>query len=96
MRVQQASLDDLGAFTRLHEPSAHLLVVADGASGQLGARQAGKTAVEAIAQHIGEMVECNYNFAVELAWRPDQNVDRHRRPDARTWRTRLLDADVAG
>ena len=66
MRVQQTSLDDLSAFTRLQGASAYLLVVADGASGMLGARQASTTAVETIAQHIGEMIGCYYNFDVDM------------------------------
>jgi serine/threonine protein phosphatase PrpC len=66
MRVQQASLDDLSAFTRLHEASAYLLVVADGASGMMGARQASTTAVETIAQHIGEIIGCYYSFDVDM------------------------------
>jgi serine/threonine protein phosphatase PrpC len=66
MRVQQTSLDDLSAFTRLQEASAYLLVVADGASGMVGARQASTTAVETIAQHIGEIIGCYYNFDVDM------------------------------
>lgn len=66
MRVQQTSLDDLSAFTRLQGASAYLLVVADGASGMMGARQASTTAVETIAQHIGEMIGCYYNFDVDM------------------------------
>ena len=65
MRVQQTSLDDLSGFARLHDASAYLLVVADGASGMAGARQASTTAVETLAQHIGEMIGCYYNFDVD-------------------------------
>ena len=65
MRVQQTSLDDLSGFARLHDASAFLLVVADGASGMAGARQASTTAVETLAQHIGEMIGCYYNFDVD-------------------------------
>jgi PPM family protein phosphatase len=65
MRVQQTSLDDLKAFAGLQDLSAYLLVVADGASGMAGAKQASTTAVETLAKHIGETIGCYYNFDVD-------------------------------
>ena len=65
MRVQQTSLEDLTMFRRLHDSSAYLLVVADGVGGAAGGRLASGTAVEALAEHIGETVACCYDFDVD-------------------------------
>ncbi len=65
MRVQQTSLDNLSAFANLSEACAHLMVVADGASGMRGAKQASGTAVETLVQHIAETIGCYYNFDLD-------------------------------
>jgi protein phosphatase len=65
MRVRQSSLEDLSAFARLHASFAYLLVVADGVGGIGGGRQASSTAVETLAEHIGETIGCYYNFDVD-------------------------------
>ena len=65
MRVLQTSLEDVRVFEPLRDADAYLLVVADGASGIAGARQASTAAVETIAQHIGETIGCYYTFDVD-------------------------------
>jgi serine/threonine protein phosphatase PrpC len=65
MRVEQTSLEDQAVFERLRGSSAHLLVVADGASGLAGARQASGAAVETLAEHIGETIGCYYSADVD-------------------------------
>jgi protein phosphatase len=65
MRVRQTSLEDLAAFARLHGSFAYLLVVADGVGGIKGGKLASGTAVEALAEHIGQTIGCYYNFDVE-------------------------------
>ena len=65
MQVRQSSLDDLHAFTRLRGSSAHLLVVADGVGSGGGGELASGTAVETLAEHIGETIGCYYNFDVD-------------------------------
>jgi len=65
MQVHQSSLEDLSAFRRLRDSSAHLLVVADGVGGTAGGRLASGTAVEALAEHIGETAGCCYDFDVD-------------------------------
>jgi serine/threonine protein phosphatase PrpC len=65
MQVQQTSLEDLAAFKRLRDSSAHLLVVADGVGGAKGGKLASGTAVEALAQHIGETIGCCFDFDVD-------------------------------
>jgi len=65
MLVRQTSLERLGAFAVQHGSIAHLLVVADGVGGIAGGKLASGTAVEALAEHIGETITCYYNFDVE-------------------------------
>jgi serine/threonine protein phosphatase PrpC len=65
MQVRQTSLDHLPARAGLRETAAHLLVVADGVGGHQGGELASGTAVEAIAEHLGETVGCVYAFDVE-------------------------------
>jgi protein phosphatase len=65
MRVRQTSLENLAAFARLHGSFAYLLVVADGVGGIKGGKLASGTAVETLAEHIGQTIGCYYNFDVE-------------------------------
>ena len=65
MHVRQTSLEDLGAFAPHRERSAFLLVVADGVGGAEGGELASGTAVEALARHIVETVNCCFALDVE-------------------------------
>jgi serine/threonine protein phosphatase PrpC len=65
MRVKHTSLDNLAALARQHGSSAYLLVVADGVGGITGGRLASGTAVETLAEHIGQTIGCFYNFDVD-------------------------------
>jgi len=65
MRVQQTSLPDLAELAGRQGSSAHLLAVADGVGGIKGGHLASGTAVQALAEHIGQTIGCYYNFDVE-------------------------------
>jgi protein phosphatase len=65
MHVQQTSLDDLGPFARFQGSSAYLVVVADGLGGLGGGRLASRTAVETLAEQIGETTGRYYSFDVD-------------------------------
>jgi len=65
MRVQQTSLGSLGGFARLHGAVAHLLVIADGVGGNRDGELASGTAIELIAEHVGETIGCFYSYDVE-------------------------------
>jgi serine/threonine protein phosphatase PrpC len=65
MRVRQTSLQDLGVLGQHRDSSAFLLVVADGVGGAEGGELASGTAVETLATHIVETVNCCYTLDVE-------------------------------
>ncbi len=58
LRVRQTSLEDLTAFAGLRASFAHLFLVADGLGGHRGGRLASGTAVETLAAHIGQTLDC--------------------------------------
>jgi len=65
MRVRQTSLEGLGGLVRLHGAAAHLLVIADGVGGNRDGELASGTAIETIAEHVGETIGCFYSYDVE-------------------------------
>jgi serine/threonine protein phosphatase PrpC len=65
MRVRQTSLQDLGVLGKHGDSSTLLIVVADGVGGAEGGELASGTAVETVAAHIVETVNCCYTRDVD-------------------------------
>ncbi len=65
LQVLHTSLEDVSVFAGLRGAFAHLLLVADGLGGHRGGRLASGTAVETLAAHIGQTIDCYYKFDVD-------------------------------
>ncbi len=65
LNVWQTSLEDRKVLAGLCGACAHLLLVADGLGGHRGGKLASGTAVETLAAHIGQTMECYYRFDVD-------------------------------